>query len=132
MYLESSKDILFLVLAFCALWFTAFVCWLLWYVISILRDASKVIEEIHEKIAAIDHAVHAVRERLESSFGSLGAVATGIKILGSYLGKRREKAEERARDVAEKVRKKAAKVKKRIKKTLDDLQEEEDEDEDLT
>lgn len=128
MYLESSKDILFLVLAFCALWFTAFVCWLLWYVISILRDVSRVIEEIHEKISAIDRAVHAAKDRFEAFFGSFGAAAAGIKLLGGYLEKRKDKAAEKARDVAEKVRKKVAKVKKRLKEELED----EDESEDLT
>jgi len=126
-YLESSKDILYLVLAFCALWFTAFVCWLLWYVISILRDATKVIHEIHEKIAAIDHAVHTAKEKLEAYFGSFGVASAGIKMLGSYLEKRKDKAEAKARVVAEKVRKKVAKVKKRLKEEL----EEEDDAEDL-
>ena len=129
MYLESSKDILYLVLAFCALWFTAFVCWLLWYVISILRDVSAVVEEIHEKIAAIDHAVRSAKERFETFFGSFGAAAAGIKLLSGYLDKRRKKATEQARDVAEKVKKKVTKLKKRLKEELED--EDEDESEDL-
>lgn len=128
MYLESSKDILYLVLAFCALWFTAFVCWLLWYLISILRDATRIIHEIHEKITAIDHAVHSAKEKLEAYFGSFGVASAGIKMLGSYLEKRKDKAGERAQVMAEKVRKKVSKVKKRIKEAL----EEEEESEDLT
>lgn len=129
MYLESSKDILWLVLAFCALWFTAFVCWLLWYVISILRDVTKVIHEIHEKIGAIDRAVHSAKEKLETYFGSFGAAATGIRMLSSYLEKRKDKAAEKAKVVVEKIRKKAAKVKRRVREELEDL---EDESEDLT
>ncbi len=126
MYLESSKDILNLVLAFCALWFTAFVCWLLWYVIGILRDASRVIHEIHEKISAIDRAVHAAREKIESSFGSFGVAAAGIRMLGSYLEKRKGKAAEKVKVAAEKIRKKVSKVRKRVEEALEDEEESED------
>lgn len=128
MYLESSKDILFLVLAFCVLWFTAFVCWALYYVITILRDASNAVSEIRDRIAAIDDAVRMVREKVEASFGSFGVAAAGMKMLGSYLAKRKEKAVEKAAKVAEKVRKKAAKVKKRIE---EELEGDEDDSEDL-
>ncbi len=126
MVISSSKDILFLVLAFCALWFTIFVCWALWYVIGMLRDASSVMREIHEKIAAIDRAVHAVREKVEASLGSFGIAAAGMKMLGSYLEKRKEKAAAKIEKVAQKLKKKAMKVKRRIKEEL------EDESEDLT
>ena len=121
MYLESSKDILYLVLAFSILWFTAFVCWALYYVITILRDASNAVAEIRDRIAAIDDAVRSVREKVESTFGSFGIAATGIKMLGSYLAARKEKASK----VAEKVKKKMSKAKRRL------LEELEDESEDL-
>ncbi len=120
MIIDSSKDILFLVLAFCALWFTIFVCWALWYVIGMLRDASYVMREIHEKIAAIDKAIHAVRQKVEASLGSFGIAAAGMKMLGSYLEKRKEKAEAKIEKVAEKLKKKASKVKRRIEEELEE------------
>ena len=121
MYLESSKDILFLVLAFCVLWFTAFVCWALYYVITILRDASNAVSEIRDRIAASDEAVRTVREKVEASFGSFGIAAAGMKMLGSYLAKRKEKAVEKAERVA-------TKIKKKVRRKLEEL---EDETEDL-
>jgi hypothetical protein len=127
MYLESSKDILFLVLAFCALWFTAFVCWALYYVITILRDASNAVSEIRDRIAAIDEAVRLVREKFESSFGAFGIAASGMKMLGSYLAKRKDKVAAKAAKVAEKVKKKAGKLKRKLEEEL----EEDDESEDL-
>ncbi len=114
MVIESSKDILFVVLALCTLCFTAFACWALYYVISMLRDASSVMRDIRDKIAAIDKAICAVREKVEASFGSFGIAAAGLKMLGSYLEKRKEKASERMEKAAERIKKKAAKVKKRI------------------
>ncbi len=120
MYLESSKDILYLVLAFSILWFTAFVCWALYYVITILRDASNAVSDIRDRIAAIDDAVRTVREKVEASLGSFGVAAAGFKMLSGYLAKRKEKAVEQAERVASKIKKKAAKVKRRIEEELDD------------
>lgn len=110
MYLESSKDILFLVLAFCALWFTAFVCWMLWYFIKMLRDVSKVVSEVRDKLHAIDDAIRGIREKLEHSASYLGVVAAGVKMLIDILHKNKEKVAEKAEDAATKFKKKAKKV----------------------
>ncbi len=120
MVLATSKDILYVVLAFCALWFTIFVCWALYYVIGMLRDASYVMREIHEKIAAIDAAIHAVRDKVETSLGSFGIAAAGMKMLGGYLEKRKEKAEVRVQKVADKLKKKASKIRKQIEDELEE------------
>lgn len=120
MYLESSKDILYLVLAFCVLWFTAFVCWALYYVITILRDASNAVAEIRDRINAIDEAIHSVRRKVEDSFGSFGVAAAGMRILGKYLSSRKEKAVEKAARTAENIKKKAGKVARKIKEELED------------
>lgn len=120
MYLESSKDILFLVLAFCALWFTAFVCWALYYVITILRDASNAVSEIRDRIAAIDDAVRMVREKVEASLGTFGVAASGLKMLSGYLAKRKEKVAEKAAKVAEKVKKKVGKMKRKFEEEMED------------
>ncbi len=120
MYLESSKDILYLVLAFSILWFTAFVCWALYYVITILRDASNAVSEIRDRIAAIDEAVRMVREKVEASFGSFGIAAAGMKMLGSYLAKRKDKMAEKAERVAAKVKKKVGKMKRKLEEELED------------
>lgn len=120
MYLESSKDILNLVLAFCVFWFTAFVCWALYYVITVLRDAARAVAEIRDRIAAIDGAVRTVREKVESALGSFGIASTGIKMLGGYLAKRKEKAVEKAERAVSKIRKKASRLKRRADEDDDD------------
>ncbi len=119
MYLESSKDILYLVLAFSVLWFTAFVCWGLYYLISIMRDASRMIGEIRDRLHAIDDAVRGVREKFEGAIGSLGMAATGIKMVMSYLSKRKEKVAEKVRQTAAEVGKKVKKMKKRLEEEPD-------------
>ena len=48
--LETSKDFLFIVLAFCILWVTIFISWILFYVIKIFRNSSKAVEMVQEAI----------------------------------------------------------------------------------
>jgi hypothetical protein len=99
MYLESSKDILFLVLAFCVLWFTAFACWALWYVITMLRAASKVVGDVRDKLKAIDEAIRGVREKVEHSANYLGILASSLKIIMSYFEDRKEEMKKKAKKI---------------------------------
>lgn len=124
MYIESSRDILNIVLAFCILWFTAFLCWALYYVISLLRDASRTAAEIRDRLHAIDDAVRGVRERFETAVGSFGAFTAGLKLLMGYLEKRKEKMKAKVRETAQDLKKKASKIKRK-------LEEDEEEGEDL-
>src|SRR5260221_10136524 len=106
MYLESSKDILFLVLAFCALWFTAFVCWMLWYFIKMLRDVSATVSEVRDKLHAIEEAIQSVREKIEHSASYLGMVAAGVKMLIDILHQNKDKVADKAEEAAIKIKKK--------------------------
>jgi hypothetical protein len=119
-YLDNSKDILNLILAFCALTFTFFVCWLMWYLINIIRDVSRLVDEIQEKVAAIDHAVHSVKEKVETAFSSFAIASTGLKVLSRFMEKRKDKATKKAKSVAEDIRKKVSKVKKRLEEEMEE------------
>jgi biopolymer transport protein ExbB/TolQ len=124
-FLESSKDILYLVLAFCILWFTAFVCWMLYYVIGMLKDASETVRSVRDKLHAIDEAIRGVKEKLDHSASYLGMVAGGVKLAISYLEKHKEKVAEKAQKAAEKLGKKVKKAKKRFDEAMDDEDDEE-------
>lgn len=57
----DSQDILFLVLAFCALWITAFLTWLLYYIISLTRQAHRTVVGIKELYQKIESKVARVK-----------------------------------------------------------------------
>ena len=40
--LETSKDLLYVVLSLCILWFTVFLCWLLYQAGRVLKNANKI------------------------------------------------------------------------------------------
>ncbi len=81
----SSQDILFIVLAFCALWFTAFICWLLYQVAMILRNANLMISELRDKIGKVESALTSIKDRIEGTTGHFTLIAEGVKTLVAYL-----------------------------------------------
>lgn len=49
--LDSTKDIFYLVLAFCVLWFTVFLCWGLYYFAKILRQTNETISTLRNSFS---------------------------------------------------------------------------------
>lgn len=87
--IESSKDILYVVLAFAALWVAIFLCWALFYVGKILKNANEAIEEVREYGNRLDEAVRVIRDRMDGLAGTMGVVASGItKVVGKAIEKR--------------------------------------------
>ncbi len=70
--LETSKDVLFIILAFCILWLTIFVSWLLYYLIKMFREAGKAIDTAYEFIDSL-------KEKLEKSTSHLLLIAELLK-----------------------------------------------------
>jgi len=74
--LETSKDVLYLVIAFCVLWVTVFICWMFYYMTKILRNASEITEEFRVRLEALSEAINHVRDKVEQ-MTSLMTLATG-------------------------------------------------------
>ncbi len=87
--IESSKDILYVVLAFVALWVAVFLCWTLYYVGRLIKNANEVIEEVREYGGRLDEAVRTIRDRMETMAGGMAVVASGItKVVGKAIEKK--------------------------------------------
>lgn len=92
--LENSKDLLFIVMSFCVLWVTVFVCWLVYYLVSILRNANVMIEEMRERFRGIEETMRSIRDRMDHATSSLGFVSEGvIKLIQFFINKKRDFAE---------------------------------------
>lgn len=87
---ESSKDILYIVLAFCALWVTIFICWVIYYVAMILKQTYSLINDVKEKMATIDEAIRGILEKLEHSSAYLALIADGAKFLIKHFTEKKE------------------------------------------
>jgi len=62
--LETSKDILYLVLAFCILWFTAFLCWFLYYLVRLVKQANETVEDIRQHFARVTSIMGILKNKM--------------------------------------------------------------------
>ncbi len=86
--LDTSKDVLFIVLAFCVLWLTVFISWLLFYLIKVFRSASKTIDKTQETIKMIDDFVNSLKEKITKSTSHLLLLGELAKQGMSFMDKR--------------------------------------------
>ena len=88
--IASSQDLLFLVLAFCALWITIFLCWALYYLIAILRDAKWAVAETREKVEQAGRLIDTIEEKVHSSGTYFGLIARAVTQFVEHMQKRRQ------------------------------------------
>ena len=92
MFLETSQDVLYLVLSVSVLLLAVMLAWLIAESAMVLRNANKLIREMREKLGKIELAITGIRDKLENSAGYLHLLAEGAKqILGTILARRQEK-----------------------------------------
>ena len=76
--LDTSKDILYLVIAFCVLWITVFLCWMFYYVTRILKNANAIAEEFRSRLQVLTEAIHYVRGKVENIHSLLNLAGGGM------------------------------------------------------
>lgn len=89
--LETSKDFLFIILAFCALWLTIFLSWLMYYIIKIFRNTSRVIDRANETVNKVDDFIDSIKARLEKSTSHLVLLGELVRKGMDFMEKRKEK-----------------------------------------
>lgn len=70
----TPLEILYIVLAFCILWISAVVFWLLWQVASILKRANDTVSLVQETLAKMEAALDGIRKKFDATGSALGAV----------------------------------------------------------
>ena len=78
MTIESSKDILFLVISLCVLWVTVFLCWMLYYVMRLLRNANQIVEEFRIRLQALTDTINYIRGKVEHISGLMTMASDGV------------------------------------------------------
>ena len=76
MPVTSSQDFLYIVLAICIVWFTVFLCWLLFQAARVLRNANKVVEGLMHQLELITDAVDFIRRKMDGLSSSMGVVSS--------------------------------------------------------
>ena len=92
----TSKDLFFVVLSFCILLLTFFTCWILFYVVSIFRQARQIFTGLKRKVDLIDEILGSVKEKIEHSTSSLLLLVKGVEELLFFLRERKSKRKEKS------------------------------------
>lgn len=84
-FISTSQDIFFLVLAFCVLWITVLLAWLLYYVISMVRDMHRTIARVKQTLQAVEETITMVKEKFNGSASYVTGLATTLAKLVASL-----------------------------------------------
>ena len=94
----STLDILYIVLSFCVLWFTAAVFWFFWQLATSLRNVNKTISDGHGMLGKIEKAITGVKEKFDSASSLVGLGANTAAKSVEYVMEKKKKME---REMAE-------------------------------
>jgi hypothetical protein len=90
--LNNSLDLLYIVIAFCLLWFTIFACWWLFYMIMVIRHVYIITHSIRKKLKALEEISKQAKDRFEKTAEYVDLAAAGIgKIIGYVKEKKQAK-----------------------------------------
>lgn len=96
----TSQDVLYLVISFCVLWLTVFLCWTFYYLMRLLRNANQIVEEFRTRLQVLTDTINYVRGKVEHISGLMTLASGGV---GEYVKKAvSKKAKEWVDDTSEK------------------------------
>lgn len=73
------KDILYMVLAFCALWFTAFLCFALYHVARFMKRMQELSSDTRQKFDELMQSVNSIRMKIEGHVSAITSIGDGIR-----------------------------------------------------
>lgn len=73
----NSRDVLYLVISFCVVWVTFFLCWMFYYLMRLLRNANEIVEEFRVRLQALTEAISYIRGKVEHMSGLLTLITEG-------------------------------------------------------
>lgn len=99
--LENSNDLLNIVIAFCVLWFTIFLCWMIYYFAMILKRIYRVMETFTETLEAVEGFFTKAKEKV-NSFGTTLATMVELGKKGfDYVSEKRSQKSKNKKTSAE-------------------------------
>ncbi|OGY86498.1 MAG: hypothetical protein A2233_02975 [Candidatus Kerfeldbacteria bacterium RIFOXYA2_FULL_38_24] len=58
--------------------FTAFLCWMLYYLVQILKQGNEVIQDVRQKITEFEQALQNIKQKVITSATSISFIASEI------------------------------------------------------
>jgi hypothetical protein len=118
--IDSSKDILYIVISFCILWATVFLCWMFYWAGKILKNTNQIIEEFRVRLQALADAIGYIQEKVECMSFAMNSVFKGVgsTIKNAAIKKARSWVEKRSENIGDSAK---AAVDKAVQKTADEM-----------
>ncbi len=104
MFIETSKDLLFVVIAFCILWVTIFICWILYYLIRTTKRINDTVKSAKDKIDRVGEVIDLLKKKINEGASYVGAMVEGVIKLSEYF-KERGKSEGADKKASKQVKK---------------------------
>lgn len=86
---SNSRDILNLVISFCVLLVTVFLCWMFYYIMRLLRNANRIIEEFRLRLQLLTDTINHIRGKVEHISDFMGLATGGLGGLMKNVVKRK-------------------------------------------
>ncbi len=93
--INTSQDLLLVIIAFSILGLTIFLAWFIYYLAMIMRQAYFTIKEMRDRIKKVDQILNAVKEKIDHSTSYLLIIGEGIKKLVELVKERSENWEKK-------------------------------------
>lgn len=76
--IESSKDVLYIVISFCIIWATVFLCWMFYYAGKILKNTSQIIDEFRLKLQTLSESITRIHDKVECISFAMSSLFKGV------------------------------------------------------
>ena len=94
---DTSKDILFIVIAVAVGLLTIFIVWALYYIVMMLKKANQVVNEfkemidgIKEKISRLENIFNTIEDKISNSAAYLPLIMKGVTEIINYFKRKKE------------------------------------------
>lgn len=101
---DTSKDLLNLIIGFCVLFFTVFLCWMIYYMAMILKKINEVMEKMTATLDAVSGFFGKAKEKLDRTAASFTVMTElGKKIFEMYKNKQEKKKAKKTKSAQEEI-----------------------------
>lgn len=72
-------DILYIVLALCVLWFTLFLCFVLYQAALLMKRIHGLVDEMRVRVVSLEDSIIGMRRKFDGNIAMVSGIAEGIK-----------------------------------------------------
>ena len=81
----EAQEIFYILLVFCSLWFTLFLCWLLYQATMLIKRLHGLIDELRSKVHSVEEQIHILKEKLDSNLSLIHLLTEGVRKISELI-----------------------------------------------